>query len=489
MRALKWFGLGLSTVAIVAACGGESSSDGDPPAEGEGGAGNDTGNPGGAVGDAGESGVTGGMATSGGRGSGGGKATGGSKAAGGSTSPPRGGSSSAGSPNPGTGGVSPEGGTPSNPPPPEDCELVSQSSAVSYCEQSWSCGGNNQAYTSCSDQGGGSWMCSCKSSAGGGQYMVRNLSGLGVCTSITDLCLSGEVPEDAGPEECATMPVVRDLNFCVLQQQCAVPLDVEGGNIYRLTRAGDMVQCNSNGVGGSSCSCKNASYELSGIAGNTSCEVLADFCFEPNGGFSSEPVCMQAGQSVGAGYCSIQHQCTQSEEIGEGVFAVRNSYRNAECTSTAGTDGAKCYCSDESGSAQFDLATGSADFASCSLAEELCGQIDSVELSGEIECSQASQVAQGDYCNSQFSCSQSGTVDGVDVRVHGSIMTDCYANGSDAWSCTCLSGNVSDSITLNKSGTPWDDCTAASELCQETIDVQIGQSGGPFPVPPFPLPL
>ena len=125
--------------------------------------------------------------------------------------------------------------------------------------------------------------------------------------------------------------------------------------------------------------------------------------------------------------------------------------------------------------------------ASCNLANELCGQADSIELSGAIACNQISQNAEGEYCSSSVDCTQSGTIDGVDVKVHGDITTDCLDTG-DTWLCNCFSGNLGKSITLEKSGaTPWDECTAASEACQDAIGVQFDQSGGVLP--PLPRPL
>jgi hypothetical protein len=134
---------------------------------------------------------------------------------------------------------------------------------------------------------------------------------------------------------------------------------------------------------------------------------------------------------------------------------------------------------------QFDTETAT-DLATCNLAAELCGQKDSLELSGPIECAQSNQSAQGGYCNSMLDCTQGGTLAGQDVKLHGYLQTNCSPNG-DAWTCSCNSGTQTAVMSLERKGTDWEDCTLASDQCLELIDVEIGSSGGGVR-PPIPLP-
>ena len=489
MRALKWFSLlGLS---VVVGCGGASSADDDEP-EPEGGSGNEAAGPSsgsGGDGDAGE-------------GSGGTTATGGKPSAkGGSTSPGSGGSGAGappsmggGTPTAGSGsGPSkpppPMGGTaggPSNPPPPpaEGCMPTSQASSASYCQLGLSCE-NTEIKSNCSDQGNGSWYCDCSTSSGYyQQYVVRAPLGMPACETVADLCASGEVPDFTGPEECLPVSTLRATDNCQLQEQCSRPVDVEDASVA-ITTSSRFVFCGNDGLGGLSCSCNNGSqYQLKGINGLTGCDLMADVCADPSISFDEEPVCMPSGQSVGVGYCSVSTQCTQSEEISDGVIAVRNSYRSADCSSLP-AGGSRCTCYTEAVSMQFDSESTMTDLATCNLASDLCGEKDSLELSGPITCAQSSQNAEGSYCSATLDCTQGGKLGGQDVKLHGYLSTNCNAVG-DNWACTCNSGSQTANMTLEPSGTAWDDCTRASDECLELIDVEIGTSGGirpPFPVP------
>jgi hypothetical protein len=486
MRALKWFGL--LSLSVAVGCGGESSKD-DDDLEPEGGSGNETSAPsdGGDNGEAGE-------------GSGG--TTGGKPAGkGGSTSPGTGGNAAGappsmggGTPTAGAGGVPPKppppmggsaGRPPGNPPPPaEGCMPNSQTSSASYCQLGLTCE-NTDIKSSCSDQGGGNWYCECSSAGFYQQYVVRDPLGMPACEAVANLCASGEIPDFSGPEECSPALTSRAVDYCQLQEQCSRPLDVEDVTISTPTSS-RFVSCGSDGLGGLYCSCNNgAQYQLQGINALTACDLMGDVCEDPSISFDGEPVCMPSGQSVGPGYCSSSTQCTQSEEISDGVVAVRQTYRSADC-SPLPAGGSRCNCYSDTVSMQFDSESVTADLATCNLASELCGKKDSLELSGPIECSQSSQSAQGGYCNSVLDCTQAGTIGGQNVKLHGYMQTSCNQNG-DAWTCSCNSGTQTASMSLERKGTDWEDCTRASEQCLELVDVEIGTSGGGVR-PPIPLP-
>jgi len=226
-----------------------------------------------------------------------------------------------------------------------------------------------------------------------------------------------------------------------------------------------------------------------GVDGNTACDLLSDVCAgDPAGEFDGTTTCTPSGQSSGSGYCDTQQQCTQSKEIADGIFAVRYDYRYAQCQSLS-TGNSTCYCSNNMGSVQFDI-EGNADLATCNLTAELCGETDSLELSGPIECALSSQSAQAGYCNAGLDCTQAGEIAGKSVTVHGSLTTYCQVVG-DAWSCTCQSGTESATFSMESGATPWDDCTEASTQCQDLVDVQIGKTGGGIgvPLPGGPIPF
>ena len=480
MRALNWFGL--AAVALIIGCGGESSGkgDGDPPGEGEGGESQSTGGQGDAGESSGSGGTTGGKSNS----------TGG-KTTGGGAVPGRGGGSSAGAPPmAGAGGAKPvptggAGGT-----SPEGCQLTQQFSGPSHCEESWTCE-NSSVYTACFDQGSGLWACDCKGTLAGYQYQVKGLNGISACSAISELCRAGEPPPEAGPEECTPTTSFRSTTACQLQEQCLIPLESEQGNVYRAT-GGMYLECGTTATNTSSCACQtstqNTSFKIEGADGNTACDTLSDICRDADGLIDGEPMCTVAGQNVGPGYCSTQQQCTQSAEVASGVYATRNTFVQSDCSTASTGEGVQCNCYDQVRSAQFDLPTGTGSLADCTLAMDLCGGSDSLELEGPITCRQASQSAQAGYCNSQLDCVQSGTIGSTEVKVHGVLFTNCQMIG-DAWSCTCQSGTVTDTINVESIGTPWDDCTAASEACQGAIDVQIGEGGGMVVPPRPPIPF
>jgi hypothetical protein len=484
MRALKWFGL--LSLSVVVGCGGESSKD-DDNVEPEGGSGNETGVPSAGSGGDGEEGGEGSGGTTGGK----------SATTGGSTSPGTGGGSQAGAPTvggsptnpPPMGGVGggkpppPMGGAPSNPPPPaEGCMPTAQSSSATYCQLGLSCE-NTEIKSSCSDQGGGSWYCECSSANSFQQYVVRDPLGMPACETVADICASGELPEFTGPEECLPALTSRATDNCQIQEQCSRPLDVDGATVSSPTSS-RSVFCFSDGLGNLTCSCNNGSqYQLKGINGLTACDLMGDICADPAISFNEEPVCTPSGTSQGVGYCSTSTQCTQSEEIADGVFAVRQSYRNAECQALA-SGGSRCTCYSEAASMQFDSDLASPDLSTCDLASDLCLEKDSLELSGPITCSQASQTAEASYCSSNLDCTQDGTLGGQNVTMHGYLYTSCNPVG-DTWACTCNSGSQTANMSLERMGTPWDDCTRASEQCLELVDVEIGTSNGGVR-PPFP---
>lgn len=483
MRALNRCCL-VAALSFAVGCGGESSSDNDPPEPGEQGGEGGAGPSGsGGNGEAGESPGSGGKATAGKAG------VGGAMAAGGAASP--GGVTGTGASGPVPGGAPPTmGGSPSKPPPPppgggpgnpsippEGCEVTGQTSSLNFCQQFLTCT-NTQLVRECQEQGSGIWTCYCSNV--GSTFELRGATGIAACEAIGTVC-DGELPEDAGAEECSLVREGRGVNNCELLQQCSVPLDVDEPRVSRVT-SGSYLNCVSDGLG-STCNCANGSYQIQGAASPAVCDLMLDVCSGPATS-EGEETCTPFGQSAAGGYCSVQQQCSSSEEVADGVYAVRSEFRVAECfPSSAGKT--QCLCSGDQKSNQFELHTSTPDLATCNIAASLCGSTDTLELTGPIECSQASQNAMAGYCNSTRDCTQSGTIDGVEITVHGYVQTNCAGSG-DSWGCSCSSGSNIASTTVDLSGDPWDDCTAAAEACQDLVEVEIGVTGDPGGMRPLP---
>jgi hypothetical protein len=493
MRALNL--VGLLAFSIVVGCGGESAGDDEPSELGD--AGEDgNGAPKPPSGSAGDDGNGNGSAGEGAGGTTGGKSGGGGTPGTGAApskggAPGAGGGSTAGSPGIPAGGSPPRpppsmggvGGTPSIP-PIEGCEPSSQSSSTGYCQLGLTCE-NAELYTDCKDGGGGSWYCYCQSNFGSQSYTITGAVGMAACETVSEICASGEPPEFSGPEECVPIAASRAVNYCDLQEQCSRPLAIDSdvGSVV----SSRYVNCSSDGTGALTCSCQNGlQYRVEGMDGTTACDELRDFCGEDAAAPFDEPaVCMPTSQSSGPNYCDSSYQCTQSAEVAKGIYAIRNDYSFASCQTLA-SGGSTCTCQNNTTAVQFDYESGALEPGTCNLAAELCGQTDSLELSGAIECSQASQSAQATYCNANLDCTQQGTLGGEAVKVHGSLSASCQANG-DTWFCSCQSGTETATLDLPTTGVPWDDCTAAADQCLELIDVQIGTIGGPIgrpaPVP------
>lgn len=480
MRAYHW--VGVLAVSVLSGCGGESELNEKPPGsqEPEGGSGNEAGA--GELGEAGEPGVAG--AASGGVSSGG---AGNEPGTAGSMSRP---------PSTGTGGAV---GTPGKPPigmpgfpgipgggstglpetPAEGCEPASQSTGPGYCQIVRQCE-NTQVYAYCNDQGGGVSSCTCQHGNGVASFAIQG-SGLAACESIADLCSAGGQPKVTGEVKCAPLYSSKAADACELQEQCTQA--IEGDDSISVITGSSFVYCYSDGAGGQYCQCSDnksggREYRLSGTSGKDSCDLVRGFCSAEPPEFG-EKTCTPNGQSSGSGYCSLSSECRETADVGGGVSAVRYEYRFANCQSSSGGV-ATCSCGSNQGGVQFDyIGTVSAD--TCNTAAEVCGDPEAFELTGSIECSRAAQNANRDYCSSSFQCSQSGKLGMLDIKAYGYLQTECGPSGDgETWSCSCYSGNgtSSASTTVESSGDAWADCTAASDKCQELVEVQIGSGGG-----------
>lgn len=394
-------------------------------------------------------------------------------------------------------GRPPGSGSIGDAPPPENCEPTATSGAEEFCEVQMSCD-NDAIYTSCFDQGNGTWACDC-----GGNYFWQSLEVTGVdgasaCDVVSEFCTSGEEPDATQSEPCSTDFQSQASDYCELQQRCGQSFELADGVVA--TRYDyKYANCYDDGSGAAYCQCNDnttsRTYQISGQSVGASCPLVLDLCAsaaEPE--FDGPKTCEIQYQSAASGYCDTEQQCTQSSEVSDTVTALQIEWQSAYCEDSGGGL-SSCSCFGEAGSLRFDIADAPTDTNTCSGALDVCSSIDELDLSGDLECGQTFQSASGASCDAQVACGQEATLGDQELTVYGDLYLNCQLEADSAWNCSCNSSLESANLELDASLESWDACTQAAEQCPDLVEVGVGGGGGGFidvgrPVPePLPAPM
>ena len=373
----------------------------------------------------------------------------------------------------------PIGGTNGNAPPPQNCQPASSYSSASDCQVDMSCD-NDWVYTSCYLQSGDTWYCDCGSNYRSMSFQLSGSDSSTVCSTIADLCSSADPITFTDPEMCSLDYQNLGSDYCDLGENCTRTVDA-GNGITAKQSSYNYANCYMDGSQ-LTCSCSTdqayQTYLLSGFDVSTSCGYVMDLCDSGTAPVFDQPAnCTDTYQDTSDGYCYEEQQCRSTSPVSDGVTAVLDDYRYADCQDL-GTGSASCNCSTNQGYMRFEMDGSASSLNTCSGALQVCADVESLTLSGPITCSRSYQSASGGYCDAQLTCKQAGDLGGQQLLVYGDLYVNCNQDSSSgAWSCSCSSGQNSATFDLSVAD-GWDVCSMAADSCPNQIDVQIGMSGG-----------
>jgi hypothetical protein len=303
---------------------------------------------------------------------------------------------------------------------------------------------------------------------------VKGLAGEAVCQAVTEICASDASPIIDGPKECSMTIESRQPSRCELERSCVQSVKYRGAVDATITTR-NAVSCSDDGTGSASCSCaRGGQLRVNGQDGTTACDATLEICARDSPiDFDGEAACTPSDQSGGTGFCGANQTCNRSAELGNGVLAIENEQREVTCQSAA-AGGSNCTCTTEHGTWHFDLESATNDDGNCARYVPLCGDFDSLELSGEIRCAPNAKVVDEEYCFVEIVCKQRAAIGGERIMAQGSVFAECNRAG-DAYACTCNTLNDSAEIEVQAS-TAWDAGTLAAAECPNAVTVAIGAS-------------
>jgi hypothetical protein len=380
----------------------------------------------------------------------------------------------------------------SDAPAPEGCSDASVTTGTGYCENIQSCS-NDSIYSSCKDQGNGTWSCTCSSNYFYGNYELQGVTETTACGPVLELCKGGQatVPE-FGELTCDAVTSSADATSCYVNQSCTRSATLSEG-ITALQYDQKYANCYDNGNGTLTCSCgtntTSQQYELSSTDLASSCQAILDVCTNPPPEFAEEPACAEYSKTEGVNQCSIEMQCTRSANVAEGIDAVQYEYQYANCSSAAEGDSWTCNCSTTNRYLNFEMSTTEPQ---CADALALCVSTTPIEPTGEIACETSYQTLNSGSCNAQLTCTQQAEVGGTSVGMYGYLNAYCQDDGDGTFTCSCNSDT--ESVSFDAEGTDgWDVCADAAKSCPERITPTVGGSsgnvGGGIAPPGRPIPL
>lgn len=227
------------------------------------------------------------------------------------------------------------------------------------------------------------------------------------------------------------------------------------------------------------------SLELSNIGIGDSCAFAAELCASgETPAFDDPAVCELTWEYAGRDYCDNETRCTQSADLADGVAAKSHTYSYAGCRLIS-TGVWQCDCYADGANASFRIPTTADSSDVCAQGTDICHDVQSVEPSGPISCSQNFQWSSGQSCSASLECTQNAKVGDIDVGMMGSISAQCEGNDG-GYDCYCSSGNDVVAVEVTSEDAPWDVCTEVVQGCPELVGIQFGQSGGYYGMPvPF----
>jgi hypothetical protein len=102
-----------------------------------------------------------------------------------------------------------------------------------------------------------------------------------------------------------------------------------------------------------------------------------------------------------------------------------------------------------------------------------------LEFTAPMTCTLENQSAGEDWCRGSASCTQAASLGAVSAEAYGNLNTSCALQDPGRWACECNVGVTPSTFELE--GTvAWDVCTAASETCQTTLDLEGNANGGDY---------
>lgn len=266
--------------------------------------------------------------------------------------------------------------------------------------------------------------------------------------------------------DCETAAEFSEPSYCQLDLSCQ--------NDYIST------YCYDQGSSTWRCDCGSSygavSFELSGADSSTACAIVSEVCSTREGlDFPDEESCVVEYQSTSGNYCDLQERCSRRVQVAEGVDAVLDRWRYANCYDD-GTGRLICQCGDDMTNATYSLA-GTTGMASCELALDLCGGQADVTFEGPPTCTTSYQNVSQGYCDIQQECTESAAIsDGVTALKYDSRWGSCQELEAGTASCTCQSEQRSLRMDLDMSVADSGACTRALDVCASQDELVLSGS-------------
>lgn len=260
---------------------------------------------------------------------------------------------------------------------------------------------------------------------------------------------TGGIPN---PDDCAVQYRYEGSDWCEIDYNCS----------------GSWLWASCYGDSGDAwdCNCSSAyfggSYLLTGVDNSEACPLTASLCMDPEQIDFTEPaMCSPVYQEQQSNYCSMEVQCTQSEEISENVTAQLREWQWIYCYGSGGAW--DCQCNSDNVNIGLTIEDVENSNMLCSDMLDVCNSGD-LQAEGPKTCEPRSQSSERGYCYAEQQCSQEATVQGANVLVNSYIYTDCRESSEGQWTCDCYTAPGSTSFTIASTDS-WEACTEASDAC------------------------
>jgi hypothetical protein len=269
---------------------------------------------------------------------------------------------------------------------------------------------------------------------------------------------SGGTGGSLNPDDCEVDRRYEGNDWCEIRYEC-------GGRWV-------WAYCDSYNSDSWNCGCDTnnfyGNYSLTGVDDDDACPLAASLCMDPDQvEFTDPPVCEPVYQVQQSNYCSMEVECTQSEQIDENITAERREWEWVYCYGS----GNDFVCECQSGDGWISLTIEDIDNASSLCPDVLDVCHSGIEGAGPRTCEPRSQFAQQGNCSAEQQCTQQANLDGSSVLVNSYISTDCREVDEDEWDCNCQLSPGSTSFTITSSD-GWAACSEASEACALAAGVE-----------------
>jgi hypothetical protein len=356
--------------------------------------------------------------------------------------------------------------------PPESCDLSGEFNRVDNCALEATCGFDYYAIE-CTEAEAGEWQCGCRAKSSA-EYRVATTSPAVACLATMRACSGTDPTFEETPEDCE-LSQSSGSDGCELSEACSRPMALGPGESPVLTETRSY-SCSKAASGIVECGCaENVAYEqLEGVDLSEACGVARAYCESQTRTPAGTPSCTPGFLVQEADFCQVGEVCSTPVLLDDGSVVRTVSNESVSCSSKDGRS--SCVCGGDRGGYFRFSSTQTPTLETCSSLNELCARTAEIERLGAYECETTSETANAILCSTVLRCRQPAKFEDIELELAGPLSIVCSPDTDGAWSCSCLSQNVTGSVVEAASvpvgaTTGWDACSEAIAPCQESIDI------------------